>query len=46
MIKNYVAKYRKYPSNGELLVIEANLKDLLKDFTKEELNKIDANEIV
>lgn len=46
MIKNYVAKYRKYPSNGELIIIEGNLRELLKDFTIEELNKIDANEIV
>lgn len=34
MIKNYVAKYRKYPSNGEILVIEGNLRELTQDFNK------------
>jgi len=46
LIKNYVAYHRKYPSAGELIIIEGNLMDLLKDFSKEDLDKIDYNKIL
>jgi len=46
LIKNYVFKYRKYPSLDELHFIESNLIDLLKDFSKKDLDKIDYDKIV
>ena len=46
LIKNYVSKYRKYPSLDELNFIESNLIDILKDFSKNDLDKIDYDKIV
>ena len=46
LIKNFVSQYRKYPSNGEIYVIECELRDILKGFSLSELDKIDFKDIV